>query len=150
MSLKTELFLDQTSIERIKERLEVMKFSNEIYSENRILKIENLMGVIQNKTSYSPNGCADYFNRGTSEGFILYSLINKDGYLAFEEEMKNYCIEIKKEQNIIIDKHNKVDTIRGFVLFEKEKIIMNIDSYNSLFRNEEYTDHKRFVVYRYE
>ena len=149
-SLRKGVLLNQTNIEQIVERLEIMIFFNGSYSEDKIFEFENVRGIIQNRTFYDVNGCAEYFEKGGSEGFIKYALTDKDGYLKFEEEMKEYHIELKKDENIIIDKHNTADTIRAFVACEESKIMINFDDYSLLKGSKKEISHKRVTVYHYK
>lgn len=144
--IKKEVLLNEIHIERIVSRIEIMIFIDGSYSENRILEFENIKGVIENRTIYNTEGIAEYIDRGSAEGFISYSLFDKVGCLKFDDYMKDYYIKIVKDENIIIDKHSKSDTIREFVNYEKQKLIMKIENYKMLF--EPYGN-KRIVLYYY-
>ncbi|WP_163357897.1 hypothetical protein [Dysgonomonas sp. 25] len=150
-SIKKELLLNQANIKEIVERVEIMIFVDGNYSENIIIEINDVKGVMENRTFYNVDGCAEYFYKSGSEGFILYALVDKEGYLRFDEKMKNYCVELRRDENIIIDKHNTVDTIRGFVVYEKQKIMVKICDYNKLMNSsKDSIEGQRMVIYVYK
>lgn len=140
----SEFDLNGSNITCITERIELLLFVDGNYSENKILRVNNFIGVIQNKTYYDLNGVAESFDEGGSEGFIMHSLTHKKGYLEFDNKMKKYHIELRKDENIIIDRHKENDTIKRFVIFEKEKLILKKEYYNDLSNN------KKIILYQYK
>ena len=156
----------EAKVSRITERLQVMIDEESIYSENRKLITDGVVGYIGKQIIYDENGKAIFIYSGGSEGFISYSLHPKKWYLSFEGSEYNYMCIININKNYIIDIANPkperiknsenidlvADIIRDFVIIPKDKIILSKDDYKMLqkAKNGYNMNGRDYILYRYK